>query len=200
VFLVPTDTPGITVQQHRALSGEISCTVFYDDVRVPDAARVGAVNGGWKVITDALAGERVVMGGIAASMLRQLDDLLAWVRADPVARVGPRGSAARAKLGELAATLQANRALVAAAIAATATGDGARLEAPMAAVLGGELAETFGETLLDVLGPPGALAGPGVPGGGAFEYGLRLSIMYVVGGGTNDIQRGLIARGLGLPR
>jgi hypothetical protein len=41
---------------------------------------------------------------------------------------------------------------------------------------------------------------PGVPGGGAFEYGLRLSIMYVVGGGTNDIQRGLIARGLGLPR
>jgi hypothetical protein len=41
---------------------------------------------------------------------------------------------------------------------------------------------------------------PGVPGGGAFEYGLRLSIMYVVGGGTNDIQRTLIARGLGLPR
>ncbi len=200
VFLVPMDTPGITVQQHRALSGEISCTVFYDDVRVPDAARVGEVNGGWKVITDALAGERVVMGGIAASMLRQLDDLLAWMRADPVARVGPRGSAARAQLGELAVTLQANRALVAAAVAATATGGGARLEAPMAGVLGGELAETFGETLLDILGPPGALAGPSVPGGGEFEYGLRLSIMYVVGGGTNDIQRGLIARGLGLPR
>ena len=200
VFLVPMDTPGITIQQHRALSGEISCTVFYDDVRVPDAARVGEVNGGWKVITDALAGERVVMGGIAASMLRQLDDLLSWVRADPVARVGPRGSAARAKLGELAVTLQANRALVAAAIAATAAGGGARLEAPMAGVLGGELAETFGQTLLDITGPPGALAGPDAPGGGEFEYGLRLSIMYVVGGGTNDIQRGLIARGLGLPR
>ena len=120
VFLVPMDTPGITIQQHRALSGEVSCTVFYDDVRVPDSARVGEVNGGWKVITDALAGERVVMGGIAASMLRQLDDVLAWVRADPVGRAGPRGSAARAKLGELAVTLQANRALVAAAIAATA--------------------------------------------------------------------------------
>ena len=45
-----------------------------------------------------------------------------------------------------------------------------------------------------------ALAGPDAPGGGEFEYGLRLSIMYVVGGGTNDVQRGLIARGLGLPR
>jgi alkylation response protein AidB-like acyl-CoA dehydrogenase len=200
VFLVPMDTPGISIQQHRALSGEISCTVFYDDVRVPDSARVGEVNDGWKVITDALAGERVVMGGIAASMLRQLDDLLAWARADPAGRVGPRGSAARAKLGELAVTLQANRALVAAAIAATASGRGARLEAPMAGVLGGELAETFGQTLLDIIGPAGALAGPAAPGGGEFEYGLRLSIMYVVGGGTNDIQRGLIARGLGLPR
>lgn len=200
VFLVPMDTPGITIAQHRALSGEISCTVFYDDVRVPDSARVGEVNGGWKVITDALAGERVVMGGIAASMLRQLDDLLGWLRADPVERAGPRGSATRAKLGELAVTLQANRALVAAAIAATAVGRGARLEAPMAGVLGGELAETFGQTLLDIIGPTGALAGPDAPGGGEFEYGLRLSIMYVVGGGTNDIQRGLIARGLGLPR
>ena len=72
----------------------------------------------------------------------------------------------------------------------------------MAGVLGGELAEAFGEAMLDILGPGAALSGetPDVPGGGAFEYGLRLSIMYVVGGGTNDIQRGLIARGLGLPR
>lgn len=101
VFLVPMDTPGITVQRHRALSGEISCTVFYDDVRVPDTARVGEVNGGWKVITDALAGERVLMGGIAASLLRQLDDLLEVARADPEGTVGPRGSAARAKLAEL---------------------------------------------------------------------------------------------------
>jgi alkylation response protein AidB-like acyl-CoA dehydrogenase len=202
VFLIPMDTPGITVQRHRALSGEISCTVFYDDVRVPDSARVGEVNGGWKVITDALAGERVLMGGIAASLRRQLDDLLEVVRADPAGTVGPRGSAARAKLSELAVTLQANRALVAAAIGATASGGGARLEAPMAGVLGGELAEAFGEAMLDILGPRAALSGevPGTPGGGAFEYGLRLSVMYVVGGGTNDIQRGLIARGLGLPR
>jgi alkylation response protein AidB-like acyl-CoA dehydrogenase len=193
VFLIPMNTPGITVQQHRALSGEISCTVFYDDVRVPDSARVGPVNGGWKVITDALAGERVLMGGIAASLRRQLDDLLAIVRADTGGTVGPRGSAARARLAELAVTLQANRALVAAAIGATASGGGARLEAPMAGVLGGELAEAFGEAMLDILGPRAALAGP-------FEQGLRLSVMYVVGGGTNDIQRGLIARGLGLPR
>lgn len=199
VFLFPMDTPGITVQQHRALSGEISCSVFYDEVRVPDSARVGEVNGGWQVITDALAGERVLMGGIAAALRRQLDDLLAYVRRDPDGIVGPRGSARRARLGEVAVRLQAARALVSAAIGATSAGGGARLEAPMAGVLGGELAEDFGEATLEILGPQAALTGP-VPGGGAFEYGLRLSVMYVVGGGTNDIQRGLIARALGLPR
>ncbi|MYQ33912.1 acyl-CoA dehydrogenase [Streptomyces sp. SID4956] len=202
MFLVPMDTPGITVQQHRALSGEISCTVFYDDVRVPDSLRVGEVNGGWKVITDALAGERITMGNIAAALHRQLDDLLAFVREDPSGTVGPRGSHARALLMELAVGVQATRALVASAIWATSGDTGARLAAPMAGVLGGELAERFGEAVLDILGPDAALSEsvPGVPGGGAFEYGLRLSVMYVVGGGTNDIQRGIISRGLGLPR
>jgi hypothetical protein len=72
----------------------------------------------------------------------------------------------------------------------------------MSGVMGGELAERFGEAVLDILGPDAALSAsvPGVPGGGTFEYGLRMSVMYVVGGGTNDIQRGMIARALGLPR
>jgi alkylation response protein AidB-like acyl-CoA dehydrogenase len=204
VFLIPMDTPGITVQQHRALSGEISCTVFYDDVRVPDSMRVGEVNGGWKVIVDALAGERITMGNIAAELHRQLDDLLACVREDAQGVVGPRGSAKRALLKELAVGVQATRALVASAIRSTSQDAAAtaKLAAPMAGVMGGELAERFGEAVLDILGPDAALSAsvPGVPGGGSFEYGLRLSVMYVVGGGTNDIQRGMIARGLGLPR
>jgi alkylation response protein AidB-like acyl-CoA dehydrogenase len=202
VFLVPMDTPGITVQRHTALSGEISCTVFYDDVQVPDSARVGEVNGGWRVITDALAGERVVMGGVAAILRRQLDDLLAGVRADPLRYAGPPGSARRALLSRLAVRLQATRVLVAAAIKATACGRGAALEAPMAGVLGGELAEEFGEAVLELLGPEAALAEPhpGSPFPPTLEYQLRLSPMYVIGGGTNDIQRGLIAWALGLPR
>jgi len=202
VFLIPMDTPGITVHRHTGLSGEISCTVFYDDVRVPDSARVGEVNGGWRVITDALAGERVTMGGVAAILRRQFDDVLAAVRADPVRYAGPRGSAGRAVLGRLAARLQATRVLVAAAITATTAGRGVALEAPMAGVLGGELAEEFGEAVLDLLGPQAALGEPhdGSPIPATLEYELRLSLMYVIGGGTNDIQRGLIARGLGLPR
>jgi alkylation response protein AidB-like acyl-CoA dehydrogenase len=63
-----------------------------------------------------------------------------------------------------------------------------------------ELAEKFGEELIEILGPTALLSRPDVPGGGWFEAGLRSSLLYVIGGGTNDIQRGIIARGLGLPR
>ena len=204
VFLFRLDTPGVTIQQHTALSGEVSCTVFYDNVRVPDSARVGEVDGGWAVIVDALAGERITMGNIAAALHRQLDDLLDFVTADPGRWVGERGSAKRATVTDLAVRVQATRALVRAAIRASATDVGAMFDAAMAGVMGGDLAEDFGEATLRIFGPTAALNGDGttgaIPGGGAFEYGLRQSIMYVVGGGTNDVQRGLIARGLGLPR
>jgi hypothetical protein len=53
-----------------------------------------------------------------------------------------------------------------------------------------------------MLGPTAALGETvqEVPAAGAIEHNLRLSIMQVVGGGTVDIQRNLIARALGMPR
>jgi alkylation response protein AidB-like acyl-CoA dehydrogenase len=190
VFLVRVPCPGWEMQQHVGLSGEIACTTFFDGVRVPDTARVGEVNGGWKVITGALADERVVMGGVTAHVHRQFDDLLAELRRDPE-RAGPRGSAVRARITCLAARLQAARILVNASVRAGA--GGARREAPMAKIVGAEVYEDLCEAALDILGTQAALAG-------TFELGARLSIKYVVGGGTNDIQRNLIARGIGLPR
>jgi alkylation response protein AidB-like acyl-CoA dehydrogenase len=192
VFLVEVPRHGWEVQEHVGLSGEISCTTFFDDVRIPDTARVGEVNGGWKVITDALAGERVVMAGVTAHVHRQLDELLAELRREPEL-AGSRGSAVRARLTELAARLQAARILVNSSVRATATGGGARREAPMAKIVGAEVYEDLCEAAFDILGPRAALAG-------TFEFGARISIKYVVGGGTNDVQRNLIARSLGLPR
>lgn len=192
IFLVPMDTPGILVQEHRALSGEISCTVFYDEVRVPDACRVGEVNGGWKVITDALAAERVLMGGIAATLLGHFDALLAWARVNTDS-LDPAGLDA---LCRDAARLQAARALVIAATRAMA-GTEARIVGPMAAVLSGDLAERFARTAIDLVGPDALLSDAPL---GRFEALLRLAPMYVIGGGTNDIQRGIIARSLGLRR
>lgn len=141
---------------------------------------------------------------VAAALHRQLDDLLDFIATDPERLVGERGSAKRAMITDLAVRVQATRSLVNAAVRASSSDLGAMFDAAMAGVMGDDLAEDFGEATLSIFGPAAALSGDGtdatIPGGGAFEYGLRQSIMYVVGGGTNDVQRGLIARGLALPR
>jgi alkylation response protein AidB-like acyl-CoA dehydrogenase len=194
VFLFSTSTPGWGKQEHRALSGEVSCSTFFDDVRIGPDAVVGEVNDGWRIITAALADERVLMAGLTAGVRRSFDDLLARLRADG-ALAGPRGSVTRRTLSELAVRMQGARLLVDAGLRA-AGGDAAdaRMYVPMAKIVAGELAEDFGEAALRILSTAGAL------GSDMFERGLRESIVQVVGGGTGDIQRTILARAMGLPR
>jgi alkylation response protein AidB-like acyl-CoA dehydrogenase len=76
-------------------------------------------------------------------------------------------------------------------------------EAAMTKVFSSELMQRLGEAALDILGPIATLSydAPGALLNGEIEQALRQSIMMIVGGGTNEIQRTLIAqRGLGLPR
>jgi alkylation response protein AidB-like acyl-CoA dehydrogenase len=64
----------------------------------------------------------------------------------------------------------------------------------MAKIMGAELYEDLSQRGIELLGPAAARAGT------VFDYGLRMSVMYVVGGGTNDVLRNVLARSLGLPR
>ena len=58
-FLLPMDSPGVEVRPLRQMSGGSSfCEVFLDDVRVPDALRLGDVGDGWKVTLATLGFER----------------------------------------------------------------------------------------------------------------------------------------------
>ncbi len=65
MFVVPLDTPGITIQPIYTMADERTNIVFYDDVEVPDYCRIGEVNEGWRVMGAALSVERGVMGGTA---------------------------------------------------------------------------------------------------------------------------------------
>ena len=53
-----------------------------------------------------------------------------------------------------------------------------------------------------ILGTAGDLmpSEPGVPVHGHFSEGLLLSLLHRIGGGTSEIQRDVIGRGLGLPK
>ena len=202
LFLVDTDTPGISVSPHTSLGGDVSATTYWDDVFIPDDRLVGEVNGGWAALTTALAGERVLIGASVMRAHRAFDMLVDLIIGQPDAVLPGRRAGLRHEIGRVAVRLQAARALVNRAVRAITTGAGGLAEAPMAKITATELAEDLNATAIALLGP-GALYGwgtDGAVGDGYFEDGLRASIMGVVAGGTGDIQRNLVARGMGLPR
>jgi len=72
-LLTPMDSPGLTVRPIISMSGEHEVNqVFFDDVRIPVANRVGEENQGWTVAKALLVFERG--GGVAASRLTRLVD------------------------------------------------------------------------------------------------------------------------------
>jgi alkylation response protein AidB-like acyl-CoA dehydrogenase len=205
VFIVPLrGTPGLTIQPMYGLNSHDSNTVFYDDVKLPADAIVGGVNQGWQVITAALAFERVSLGAIGARARGYFDRLVEHVRTtsrngrplrdDPVLRD---------RLASLAANVQGAQLLAAQSALVVDSGKVPLVEAALLKVHASEVMERLASEALDILGP-GAMLSATVDETvleGQFEYSLRDSLLYTIGGGTNEIQRTLIAlRGLGLPR
>lgn len=194
---------GFRIEEITSLAGETHAFSHYDNVRIPADALVGHVNEGWKIITAALAEERITMAGIASGTRGLLDQLLHELRQRDA--LPSRGTAARSALGRVATRLQAARVLTNRSLQAQASGQGrgaGALEAPLAKILGGEVTEEFSRLAVDLLGPAALLDtdAEGSVAGGNFDYSLRVCLIGTVGGGTGDIQRNIIARALGLPK
>ncbi len=204
VFIVSMDTPGIVMQPLYGLNDHRSNVVFWDDVRLPAGALVGEVNGGWKVITAALAFERVALASVAARGRGYFDKLVAHVhQARRNGRPMAEDALVRDRLGALAADIEAARLLAVQTAQLIEAGQVPIHQAAMTKVYSGELMERLGEAALEILGTGAALKGGARSSliGGDFEFCIRDSLLYVIGGGTNEIQRNIIAlRGLGLPR
>lgn len=201
MFLVPMDSPGIEIQPVYTLGGERTNITFYNDVRVPDSARVGDVDGGWRVMNVALAFERQPA---AVGYLRHLiEHTRQWAETPhedgerPIDRPSVRRRLARAMID-----LEVGKLLGSRLTDMTAKGLLPMVEGSMGKLYGSEALVRAGSSLLNATGVDGLLGGDddNAPGGGWVERGFRHSVVTTIYAGASEIQRGIIAEGrLGLP-
>lgn len=202
-FLVPMDTPGVTLQEVRTLPGKRVNVTFLDDVRVGDEWRVGDVDGGWQVMLVALSFERGIAGGLRDTE-RLLGALEERVARSPAAG-GPRvvdDPVVREGLVRLAIEVEVAELLAARAAWVAGSGRLPGTEGAAARLFASESYVRAASWALDVIGPD-ALVRHDTPGSvdGFLEYCYRHAPGSTLAGGTTEIQRNLIAqRGLGLPR
>ncbi len=204
MFIVPMDTPGIKVVPMHLLGDHNINYTFYEDVRVPAANLVGGENQGWSLITNQLNHERVTLcsSGIVE---RALEDVRGWAQNTKLAdgrRVIDQ-EWVQVHLARVYARLEFLK-LINWKVAWTAMeGHLDVADASTTKVFGTEFYMEAFKLMMEVVGQAGYLVrdSPDAVLAGRLESYARSLVILTFGGGTNEIQRDLIAIfGLGLPR
>jgi alkylation response protein AidB-like acyl-CoA dehydrogenase len=199
-LLVDTASPGITVRPIRDMAGgQHFCEVFFDDVRVSVADRVGAENEGWRVARTSLGHERATRALSQATLFRRVfDELVGLLREsgaldNPVARDRIADMEIRVRIMQITAqrTIDSIRRTGEPGAASSTS----RLYHNL-------LEQRLYELAMDLLGPAALLSGTAAGGvqGGRWATSYLRSRAATIGTGTSEIQRSTIAESvLGLP-
>ncbi len=200
IIIVPTDAPGFSWTPVPTVAGVTTSATYYSSVRVPSSALVGAENQGWPLITNQLNHERVALTS-AAPVLTALAEVRDWASAT-VLPSGERVIDAewvRLNLARVHAKAEFLKLLNWRVAAGGAVGPA---DASMTKVFGTEFAVEAYRLLMEVLGAS-AVVRSGSAGevlAGRIERAHRAALILTFGGGTNEVQRDIIAAAaLGLP-
>ena len=205
-LLVDARTPGITIRPIVSIDGAHSLNeVFFDDVRVPQANRIGDEGQGWSFGKLLLDNERAFSAEVPRNK-RMLARLKAISRtqgllADPLFA---------GRVAEVEVELAALEWLTLRALSEHGTPQASAWPAgSVLHVLGSELQQKTGALLVEALGERGIVAYPelheatapaGYPPGPEHAPGVTADFLYrravTIYGGSNEIQRNLIARHL----
>lgn len=193
-FVVDMASPGVTIRPLRTMTGTSHFSeVFLDDVFVPTANLIGAVDGGWRITMNVLEHERGSYPGSRSSILRRAyHRLLASLPPEPPEPV-------RLELARIRVRLDALDALVNTIVSRMAAGTDLGADPAIAKVLLSRTEQRLYDFVFTMLGDAGLIwASDEIPHD-VQDY--LYSIAATIYGGTRNIQLNIIGeRGLGLPR
>ena len=200
MLLVPLDSPGVEIQAVHTMGHERTNIVFYNDVRVADANRVGEAHEGFAVMRAALEAEQNVAPGSRTAWVA--NDALEFARTHQ----GPDGTklindtlvrerlARMAMEGEVADLLDLRVALL------DTKGD---RPGPVSALFGPESYVRASAAAIDIAGTAGMLdwTDPQSAVDGSLEAHYRSAVATTIYGGSSEVLRSLIVENrLGFPR
>ncbi len=202
IFLVPTTAPGYSRQEIRTVGGVSTNATFYDDVRVPAENLIGGENNGWRMITGQLNHERISLMTVGL-MRRNLEAVTAWAGETVVdgTRVIDKPWVQQ-NLARVYAKLEVLRLMNWKQAWAATKGQPQMADSSAIKVFGSELGLEAYRAMLEVIGVQGILGkdSPGAVLRGKIESSYRNGLILTFGGGTNEVQRDIIAMaGMGMP-
>lgn len=181
-----------------------TAATYYDNVVVPRDRLVGELNKGWQLVTAQLNHERLGLGSWSDKVVGMFRKVYLWARAeDEQGRRAMDQAWVRSLLAECYARLEAMR-LINFRIAADL--EAGQMDVALASatkVYGTESAIEILRKLTEVVGANGLIRDGSAASFlmGELEYDVRACVTLTFGGGTNEIQRELVAQfGLGMPR
>jgi alkylation response protein AidB-like acyl-CoA dehydrogenase len=204
IILVPTTSEGFSYTPIHTMGDATTYATYYQDVRVPISNTIGEIDGGWTVITTQLNYERISLA-VPAHLERNYIETRRWAQETklPDGRRVIDQEWVQVHLARVHAKLEGLRLLNWKNIWQDSVGKVSIADSSAVKVYGtNAYCECYG-LLLEVLGAAGVLkrTSPGSALAGRLERSYRGTLILTFGGGTNEIQRDLIAIfGLGMPR
>lgn len=200
-FFLDMKSPGIETRRIKQIAGTSNFNeVFFDDVRVPDAQRLGDVGDGWRVAITTLMNERLAVGqtpppdfweAFALARETELED-------------GPaiRDNAVRAKLADWYVQTMGLKWGRFRTMTALSRGEQPGPEASITKIVSANKRQEIANFALDLMDMGGALYEEDrSPLGGVFQEALLSSPGSRIAGGTDEILRNIISeRVLGMPQ
>jgi alkylation response protein AidB-like acyl-CoA dehydrogenase len=196
LILVPNDAPGVELRKMNTIVRKSFGTteIFLTDVRVPKENLIGEVNRGWEYLREHLEMERLSLAASYVGNARTaLDDTIKYTKGrSQFGRPISKFQVLRHRMAEDEVAVEAARLLTYAAATKLARGERALKEVSMAKVYAAEVAFQVAFNGMQALGGYAQLP----------EYDMeryfREAKHAMVGGGTNEIQKSIIAKEMGL--